>query len=396
MDTYYLYDQEFWFRNIVQAPLNKRGWVLQERMLSPRILHFTDTQLFWECFQQQACETWPHGLLGLDLKTHDGPERLPCKQQNKSKSEDEKKDSLRKLHKQWRLLAETYSKCGLTVQTDKLVAISALARRFATYFEDDYIAGMWRLSLENDLVWIKNVPDPDPPPTAPYVAPSWSWMSASGISGVRMSGGLNGTSGGYSVAGWPNDGETEHFACVEDVQLDYMYNGDPFGALKGGRLRLRGTLQQVQLIPRLNLPTDELPMEKLVGIIEKRSSRANHMAVINGIPVVPTYSLHRKFPVFHIFMDRNPFKRFDEENREGVLFCMLVYRYKQVGLPWYFLLLQVVNAADGIFRRLGVLDLYPEESETCDIKRAALSRHKEQENFPCVEYRVEKHSIWIV
>jgi hypothetical protein len=29
------------------APLQKRGWVLQERMLSPRILHFTDQQFFW-------------------------------------------------------------------------------------------------------------------------------------------------------------------------------------------------------------------------------------------------------------------------------------------------------------------------------------------------------------
>lgn len=38
-----------WRRNILFAALNTRGWGLQERILAPRTIHFTRTQLFWEC-----------------------------------------------------------------------------------------------------------------------------------------------------------------------------------------------------------------------------------------------------------------------------------------------------------------------------------------------------------
>ncbi|KAF2036541.1 heterokaryon incompatibility, partial [Setomelanomma holmii] len=33
---------DLWSRNVNLALLNKRGWVLQERILSPRVLHFTE------------------------------------------------------------------------------------------------------------------------------------------------------------------------------------------------------------------------------------------------------------------------------------------------------------------------------------------------------------------
>jgi hypothetical protein len=32
-----------------EEPLAQRGWVLQERMLSPRILHYTQQRPYWEC-----------------------------------------------------------------------------------------------------------------------------------------------------------------------------------------------------------------------------------------------------------------------------------------------------------------------------------------------------------
>ena len=36
-------------KDVEDAPLNKRAWVLQERALSRRILHFTKNQTYWEC-----------------------------------------------------------------------------------------------------------------------------------------------------------------------------------------------------------------------------------------------------------------------------------------------------------------------------------------------------------
>jgi hypothetical protein len=47
---------------LLDGPLLKRGWVIQERILALRTLHFGSSQLFWECRQFQACETYPGGL----------------------------------------------------------------------------------------------------------------------------------------------------------------------------------------------------------------------------------------------------------------------------------------------------------------------------------------------
>lgn len=76
-----LYDlckQQTWIDDIRYSPLNARGWVLQEvgsqtlshvhwlikpqRQLSPRVLNFTKTQMYWECDEIQASESYPHGF----------------------------------------------------------------------------------------------------------------------------------------------------------------------------------------------------------------------------------------------------------------------------------------------------------------------------------------------
>lgn len=44
------------------ARINTRGWVMQKRILSNRILHFGGKQVFWECNTTQACEAFPEGV----------------------------------------------------------------------------------------------------------------------------------------------------------------------------------------------------------------------------------------------------------------------------------------------------------------------------------------------
>lgn len=44
--------------DVEQGELNKRGWVLQERALSCRTIHFTETQTYWECGKGIKCETF--------------------------------------------------------------------------------------------------------------------------------------------------------------------------------------------------------------------------------------------------------------------------------------------------------------------------------------------------
>jgi hypothetical protein len=44
-------------RDVDQGELNTRGWVLQERALSCRTIHFTNSQTYWECGEGVRCET---------------------------------------------------------------------------------------------------------------------------------------------------------------------------------------------------------------------------------------------------------------------------------------------------------------------------------------------------
>jgi hypothetical protein len=40
----------------IEEPLQLRGWALQERLLSRRVLHFTEQELIWECLEEDKCE----------------------------------------------------------------------------------------------------------------------------------------------------------------------------------------------------------------------------------------------------------------------------------------------------------------------------------------------------
>jgi hypothetical protein len=55
-------EANMWARKLTKEPLNRRGWILQERILPNRVLHFGSEQLFWECRESVACETYHHGL----------------------------------------------------------------------------------------------------------------------------------------------------------------------------------------------------------------------------------------------------------------------------------------------------------------------------------------------
>lgn len=56
-----------WRQSVGTAPLQMRGWVVQERMLSARILHWSRNALSWECRQCKASEYEPTRLHDLSF-----------------------------------------------------------------------------------------------------------------------------------------------------------------------------------------------------------------------------------------------------------------------------------------------------------------------------------------
>ncbi|KAL9576181.1 MAG: hypothetical protein Q9212_007316 [Teloschistes hypoglaucus] len=54
--------QSLWVGAVSLAPLNQRAWALQERVLSPRVIHFGREQIYWECRSMDRCEMFPNAL----------------------------------------------------------------------------------------------------------------------------------------------------------------------------------------------------------------------------------------------------------------------------------------------------------------------------------------------
>lgn len=167
-----------WLSDIEGSPWNKRGWTLQERSVSTRMLHFCKTKLYFECrgcvrseenepfgrYMPRVFEMWPRGE---DKKPKDLLPQYP----------DIKSQRRGDLHKRWIRAVTEYSRRRLTKETDKLLAIQVLAAEISTTVDDIYIpyAGMWERQLHRDLLWQvlgrpRSLQDK-------YLAPSWSWVS---------------------------------------------------------------------------------------------------------------------------------------------------------------------------------------------------------------------------
>jgi len=68
--------------------------------------------------------------------------------------------------------------CGLTFETDRLIALSGLASKVHKRAQCDYLAGLWSTHLPLNLLWYLMVPMTTR--SKIYVAPSWSWASVNG------------------------------------------------------------------------------------------------------------------------------------------------------------------------------------------------------------------------
>lgn len=142
---YRVIDPNSWEETVARSHINARAWILQERILSPRILHFGFGQLFWECCTLSATEEYSDGLppfLKSSVLLEDGElKNLDPGAQIDIRSNP--MDNCRGSYEMWARIVEKYSRCDLTKSSDKLVALSGLAKRISNILNDAYVAGMW-------------------------------------------------------------------------------------------------------------------------------------------------------------------------------------------------------------------------------------------------------------
>lgn len=182
--------EPWWHWDIVEdatlsaSPLNMRGWVLQERLFSTRILHFAANEMIWECKASLNCEC--EGILQAPAPVR-GEESLKALFEMAQAMISRNRiteflpswaTSGRVLQHQeffavWTRIVSAYSARKLTVEIDRLPAISGLARHFS--HRRTYLAGLWADDLPWYLCW--SVGRAPVYSRSMYSGPTWSWAS---------------------------------------------------------------------------------------------------------------------------------------------------------------------------------------------------------------------------
>jgi hypothetical protein len=218
-------------------------------------LLFGRSQIFWEYHENNACESFPIGF-PVSLETdgcvfvHDG-----------GRLGHNNMDSVQSNPGTWSDIVLAYSSGKLTHESDKLLAISGVARWMHQFSKDQYLAGLWRENLEWQLLWSVTLESTREGNSrlamsnSQYIAPSWSWASKKGTIRQQFS--------------WLDEKETSKcdlFIYALSASVNTTPQGDAFGQVTGGYialsclslLPLESALRSDNLSEKVNIEYGEL------------------------------------------------------------------------------------------------------------------------------------------
>ncbi|KAF2496957.1 HET-domain-containing protein [Lophium mytilinum] len=175
-------NQDIWHTQLLKTVIYTRGWVFQERMLAPRIIHFARDQIFWDCPEMSACEAFPSGLpQPLDTAAAtDRHWRGRLQETGSIRHHPLAGASDDSLEQFWISAVRNYTSCDLTNGNDKLIALWGIAKLVRDALEEEYGAGLWAYKLEEQLAWRVSECTLDERPVDLRDNPSWSWASMNG------------------------------------------------------------------------------------------------------------------------------------------------------------------------------------------------------------------------
>jgi hypothetical protein len=208
-----------------REPVSNRGWCFQERVLSRRILHFARDQMYFECMQGIRNEEGlflserfftVHGSGGDSLLYNGGssPATSPL-------------DT-------WYGLVWNYCDRKLTKGSDKLPALGGITEIYAGKLDDQCLAGIWRKSLIEGLMWEGLAIEGDHPGRAP----SWSWASCDTIPGHSL-----------------QNIQWKALASIFDCDVE-LASENPFGEVNSGCIKMEAPLLSIILTSSHYYPND--------------------------------------------------------------------------------------------------------------------------------------------
>lgn len=223
------------------APIARRGWTLQESMLSRRMVAFSESQAVWCC----NVLTIGCGEILSDLTSAIGSFRTSTSNFTIAAI------SMFPLQDVWDRIVKEFMGRSLGVESDKLLAIGALAFRVIDIAHErklslHYLAGLLVnttsvVSWASELLWIVK-PQTGRRPQQ-YRAPSWSWATLDG-SWSHL----------HIFLPPPYDFRKYHFNFrVTDFKVELHNPRAPYGGVKQAWLVVTGRATRIDGDPRVNV-----------------------------------------------------------------------------------------------------------------------------------------------
>jgi hypothetical protein len=399
----YLLSEPFetrWDVEVRNAPLNKRGWVLQERFLSPRILHFGRFEVLLEC-----CELWSaerHHLTGP-------PDSPRLSGMNFKRLETDTTLGINhSAYWIWIHIRYAYEYCQLTVASDRLVAVSGIARYLRPFSPGcNYVMGVWTWMVEEQAAWcrkpalddrqkLETIDELSPATrlaglpsviaSTPYRAPSFSWAS---VDDAKLS---------------PFDVFVEKTPVVNAVIINYrdncgtddipvcedIYDFLPAGSTPKVEMRVIGRLNRARLVSDGGDWFYAWPEVEDFDL-----ANASREPFLCG----RREGLYRRVSLdFYVTLD-------DVPDIEAGMYYYMIWSGSRPKIDTSMpieepicLIFALIDPDMGRFRRIGWMDLNPICSSVDAYKDQQLAAGSEQATIPCWAYDREtnQHTIYVV
>lgn len=201
-------------------PLCKRAWAFQERYVSRRVVSYRAEELVWHCMDAKWCEC---AYTDYNIRHYVNAGAV------------NQHGALL-----WDHIVPKYARLDLTKRSDRLPALSAIAKIVQDELGSPYLAGLWQTDLLWGLTWRCSVSIGSGPDqttrTSPgelphqYRAPSWCWPSIEGPISYGRTG----------------------VACLKDTHVLSAQctpaGANPLGEVSDGHVRISGPSVSVMLV----------------------------------------------------------------------------------------------------------------------------------------------------